>query len=323
MKKAIFIIPYFGKLPYYYDVWAKTAGANNDFCFWILTDDSEISSQYDNIKITHMSFEELKEKIQGVFDFPIGLTSPRKLCDFKPTYGYVFESEIKEYQYWGYCDIDVVLGDLNSTIPIEDGYDKLFVHGHMTLLKNTPDINRMFMSTLDECSETYREILSDTDNRIFDETSDGLNINLIAKKCGAKLYFDYNIADITPYSYLFKRSLYDYGCPTKQGRSAKSEDISKQIFCWENGKLLRYALNGQGELVTEEFRYFHFQKRDMKIENILKDNSFLIVPNAMISFDREVTKDIIKKYTKDKLIYPQYYKLKWKNLKKKLRRIVS
>lgn len=317
MKKAIFIIPYFGKLPYYFLLWEKTAGYNKEFTFWILTDDKTVVTHYENVVITQLSFEQFVQKAQKVFDFPVGLTTPRKLCDFKPTYGYIFEDEIKDYQYWGYCDIDVVLGNLNKLIPLEEGHDKLFVHGHMTLFKNTPDINRMFMSDI-HSNETFQDVLADTENHIFDEPSDGLNINLISEQCGIKTFFDYKVADINPYSYLFKRSLYDYSCPRKQGRIVKQENIAKQIFYWERGNLFRYALNSSNEMEVDEFRYFHFQKRNMKIGDIETCDSFLIIPNTVIPFEEGIIGDTIQGYTKDKLIYPQYYYLKWKNLKKKV-----
>lgn len=319
MKKAVFIIPYFGKLPYYFAMWVKTASENQDYDFWVITDDNSVIVNSKNVKIINMPFAELTFIIQKKFDFSIGLKTPRKLCDFKPTYGYIFEKEIKDYQYWGYCDIDVVLGDLNTMIPIEAGYDKLFVHGHMTLFKNTHENNRMFMTDINY-PETYHSILSDSENHIFDETSDGLNINLIFEKSKKNSYYDYNIADINPYSYLFKRSLYDYGTSSKKNRRIKAENIVNQIFYWDKGKLFRYALDKSGTIVVDEFRYFHFQKRNMQIGDILKCNSFIIVPNKMIPFEGEITKKLIQEYTKDKLIYPQYYRLKWKNLLKKLKR---
>ena len=245
------------------------------------------------------------------------MTSPRKLCDFKPAYGYIFENKISDYQYWGYCDIDVILGDLNKTIPLELEYDKYFVHGHMTLFKNIPKINRLFMSNI-QYNENYCSILSDEKNRVFDESSDGLNINLISNQCGINLYYDYKIADINPYSFLFKRSLYDYSCPTKQGRKKETEKILKQIFYWRKGKLFRYALNETDEIVIDEFRYLHFQKRNLDITGATSCDSFIIVPNTVIPYKGEISKDFIKIHSNKKLIYPKYFYLKWKNVKKRI-----
>ena len=35
-----------------------------------------------------------------------------KLCDYKPAYGLIFEDELIGYDYWGFCDTDILLGDI-------------------------------------------------------------------------------------------------------------------------------------------------------------------------------------------------------------------
>ena len=44
----------------------------------------------------------------------VTLDRPYKLCDFKPAYGFIFGEYLKEYDYWGHCDIDIVWGDLRG-----------------------------------------------------------------------------------------------------------------------------------------------------------------------------------------------------------------
>lgn len=55
MKSIEIVIPYFGKLPAFYEAWEKTAREN------LIVD--------------------LKELEQKQFDFPIALEEPYKLCD--------------------------------------------------------------------------------------------------------------------------------------------------------------------------------------------------------------------------------------------------
>ncbi len=318
MKRAVFIIPYFGHLPQYFNMWRHTASKQKYFDFYIYTDDKRYNGIEDNIRIINISFEDFIHKVQRKFDFEVGLKSPRKLCDLKPAYGYIFEDEITAYDYWGYCDIDEVLGDLDSMVPLAENYDKLFAHGHMTLLKNTREMNRLFMNPV-QGNETYQELLSDTGNRIFDEASDGLNINLIAREQKIKTYIDYKIADIKPYTFLFNRSLYDYSSPIKKDRMIKTENIKRQVYLWDNGKLFRYAINTSNEMALEEMRYFHFQKRNFDIRISNDCDRFLIFANKIIPFSNEITVDTIKAYTHNVLIYPQYFKLKFNNLKKKMK----
>ena len=319
MKRAIFIIPYFGKLPYYFQIWMRCASVLKNFDFLIITDDY-CKSISKNIIIQNMSFENFTKFVQNKFDFIIGLTNPRKLCDFKPTYGYLFEDYIKRYDYWGYCDIDVILGDLDKMVPLDIGYRKLFVHGHMTLIENNDYMNKLFMIPVDGY-KSYKSILMLENNVVFDEMSDDLNINLIAHKNNIITYVDYNIADINPYSFLFRRSLYDYESFKKSGREIKYEPIQRQIFLWDHGRLDRYAINSDNQLVIDQMRYFHFQKRIMKIDhNILNSNRFMIVPNRIFDYSDSniIDKDTIVNFTHNHVLYPQYYILKCKNLKKRL-----
>lgn len=41
----------------------------------------------------------MKERIQRIFDFPISLERPYKLCDYKPSYGEVFKDELAGYDF--------------------------------------------------------------------------------------------------------------------------------------------------------------------------------------------------------------------------------
>lgn len=321
MKKAVFIIPFFGKLPSYFQLWMKTASKNEFIDYWIFTDDSTCQSIYSNVIITHLSFCEFRSKVQKKFDFQIALDSPRKLCDFKPAYGYILEEDIVQYPYWGYCDVDVILGDLNRMIPWDKNFQKLFVHGHMTLFLNTREMNRLFMSEV-KGFDTYKQVFSTPINKVFDEASDGININLLAREKGISTYFDYRIADINPYHYLFHRTLYDYSLPYKKNRIVEIEKIGKQLFLWDNGHLFRLYMN-EHDLCQEEIRYLHFQKRLLHLFPAVHEcNRFVIVPNRVIPFQKKVTTSTLHMLVKNNIIYLQYYRLKWNNLKKRIKAIV-
>lgn len=318
MRRGVFIIPYFGKLPYYFPLWMRTATYSKCFDFWIFTNDNSIKSTALNVKIICLSFEDFVNNVQLKFDFKIGLTTPRKLCDFRPAYGYIFEENISQYDYWGFCDIDLLWGDIDHLVPLEEGYDKLYVHGHMTLMKNTAEMNRLFMYPIDGF-ESYQTILSSEKNKIFDESTDGLNINLIAKSKGIKVYFDYQLADINPFSFLFRIAQYDYSLPCKKGRSVVFPPKRKILFYWKNGSLTKYELLSKDKIEISSVRYFHFQKRDITIlPEVINANSFIIIPNKVIPYEGEITSNVIDEKVRDTLIYPKFYKLKFSSLKKKL-----
>lgn len=67
--------------------------------------------------ITISKWKELvKEKLK--IDVPFTVDWYYKLCDYKPTLGYLFseylELDKKRYLYWGYCDLDVIWGNFQK-----------------------------------------------------------------------------------------------------------------------------------------------------------------------------------------------------------------
>lgn len=96
---------------------------------------------------------------------------PYKLCDLKPALGLVHEDMIAEYDFWGFCDLDVVFGRLRHflTERMLTKYDVVTTHarrvaGHFTLIRNLPKYNGAFMQVLD-----WRQQLLDERPRAFDE----------------------------------------------------------------------------------------------------------------------------------------------------------
>ena len=64
MKKILFIIPYFGKFPNYFQLFLNSCEYNSEYNWVIITDNKEEYNYPKNVKIINKSFEELKEEIQ-------------------------------------------------------------------------------------------------------------------------------------------------------------------------------------------------------------------------------------------------------------------
>lgn len=77
-KKVVLIIPYFGKVPDYFNLWLKSAERNSDYTFFIYTDLNFKVDENSNVKIKNISFDELKERIKSLFGNNIKLKSPYK-----------------------------------------------------------------------------------------------------------------------------------------------------------------------------------------------------------------------------------------------------
>lgn len=312
--KTVFILPYFGKLPNYFELYLHSIKSNKNYDWLLITDDATVYDFPENLKVVYKSFEEIQELFQSKFNFKINLERPHKLCDYKPAFGYVFQDLISNYDYWGHCDSDVIFGNFNHFIvePQKLNYDKIFILGHLALYKNNAENNRRFMLKIND-SYRYKEVFSIPIGTLFDEKF-YKSINCIFKENGFSLYAKNDAADISPYHYNFRLSLYK-----QETNSYVLDSIKKQIFTWEEGDIYRYYKHGN-TIIKEEYSYIHLQKRKMKINfDANKYSKIIIAPNEFMPLQEEITLANFNKYFKNKWFNTQYLKVKWNSLKYKLK----
>ena len=172
MDNKIAIISFcMGNVPYWIDFFLKSC-AFNEKVDWFLFTDNPIKGHYNsNIKIVNTSLNEIGELISSKINLKINIKHPYKLCEFRPAFGLAFGDYLQKYDYWGYCDIDLIFGDIFSFLEevIKMEYHiisphKNFIHGHLCLLKNIPEVNNLF-----RLSQNYKEIFSSERLHIFDE----------------------------------------------------------------------------------------------------------------------------------------------------------
>ncbi len=183
--KITLLIPYFGEWPSYFNVYLEGCNHNKWLNIIFFTNCKTPENHPNNITFIPHSLETLSVLINKKLNLSINLTYPYKLCDFKPCYGKIFEEYIKDSDYWGYGDIDLIYGDLKSNVlnRIQIGYDVLshrmeILSGSLCIIKNTD-----FLVNLYAQSPVFVEQLSHTDYRGLDETAH----SLITWKGGNKL----------------------------------------------------------------------------------------------------------------------------------------
>lgn len=320
MRKCCFIIPYFGRFHNYFPLFLKTCSWNKDFNWLVFTDDNTPYDYPENFKVVKMSFVELKELIQSKFDFEITLNSPYKLCDYKPAYGYIFEDYLKNFRFWGHCDVDTLMGNLSGFITEDllDGYDKIFCLGHMVLYRNSYENNRLFMSEFNG-KLLYEKVF--TTDRIcwFDEEyHDANNINEIFISLNKNVFkTDYSLnLRILPTK--FVRSRYVGLDVYRDNHGYKVEEYRDAVYTWDRGHLIRYFKLEEG-IKNEEFLYVHFLHRKMVMDKrVLKLDIFKFVPNKFLPLEvSSVTADNFNKIKKWSL-NTHYFNVKIKPRIKKI-----
>lgn len=147
MKTILIILPYFGRFPNYFQLYLNSCQENRTIN-WHLITDQDINGMGlkipDNMFVENSTFRDVQTKIKALFGSEI--KEPYQLCNYKPAYFEIFDSKVKDYDYWGYGDCDLLFGNLREHITDEilSKYDKISWRGHLTLLKNRPDVNNIY-----------------------------------------------------------------------------------------------------------------------------------------------------------------------------------
>lgn len=305
-KKIKLIVCYFGKLPEYFPLWLRSCERNFNIDFLVYSDQSIPSWLPKNVDFVRVEFGDIRERFQNQLNFKISLDNYYKLCDFKPLFGLAFQEELKDYEYWGHCDIDLIWGNLEKYLAekLTEKYDRIGPAGHFSIYRNTEVVNNSF--SLNGGTFDYKDVFSNPENFAFDEMT---GMNMILKKNSFSFYDEVDYADIsTSYSRI----------------RLNRNDYPHEVFYWDDGSCYR-SYEKSGEVITEEYMYIHFQKR--KLENHIPSpqdtTSFAILSDG---FHPKYLGEPNLNYIKENNIFEgtQYEKFeKLKNRVNKIKGIVS
>ena len=304
MHSIVLIIPYFGRFNEFNSFWLKSAEKNPSVDFLIFTDQN-IGCGIDNVHVVKMTFGECRARFQSLLDCDVSALHPYKLCDFKPAYGYLFQDYIRDYDFWGHCDNDIILGDIRHflTEDILDANDRILTRGHFTLYRNTGTVNEIFR----QASPSYREVFPSELIFHFDEhpgTGRYWFGNL-----SSRLYDEIIFDDLDWHRYLF--------VDVHKGRTL-DRDRKYFIYIFENGRLFRCFWDTD-HVGREEIMYVHFQKRNMKVRTQVADY-FAVIPNAFVPYVHNVDRAWLEKNVRDNILYVpvHFIRVKMKSLQRKI-----
>jgi hypothetical protein len=174
------ILPFYGAWPKYLKAFLTTCANNPVLRYKIITDLKPPTNVPENVEFISMSLQALCERISKCVGFKIEIPYLRKICDFRPSWGHVFEDLLVDYSHWGYGDIDLLLGRTAHFVSQDDleRFDvisghSLWLSGCLTIIKNTPFCRFMYQEEeyyrkaftnpkflgFDECHCLWREVL--------------------------------------------------------------------------------------------------------------------------------------------------------------------
>ena len=304
------ILPYFGRLPDYFDFWLSSCAYNSTVDFLLLTDARFDKPFPKNVRVINLTFDELRKQFEQAFDFKISLQRPYKLCDFRPSYGFVLHRYLGKYDFWGHCDCDLIFGDIRRFITddVLANYDKILSRGHLTIYRNTDEINRLFMRDV-KGIVSWRQTFSENRAFCFDEWGGASRI--WSQLMPTRLYDEIIYDDIAYLNNEFTSSQKVRFLPNEK-------DKGFCIFKFDENGLTRLFIDlTDGTIKMEPTCYVHFQKRPMRVET---DNSrcFMMIPNRFIDIV-EPTVDWMKDVGRHRILYGHGVKIRFNNLRRKIR----
>lgn len=296
MKNVCFICVYFGEIPKFFKTFLDSCTWNTDFDWLIIHDKPLIYDKPQNVHDIIMNLEELQRLIENKTGIKIPQVKPYKICDFRPAFGVIFEEYLQDYEFWGICDTDLILGKLSNFITKEmlDSYDKIFTMGHMSLVRNNSTCNELFKKSTKN-SRCYKEIFLNPDNCIYDEYE-----GFTEKFCdsGLKVYKEKHCADISKVCGRFRvneRWLIRCIQPKNNYTEfSKDKNYKRQIFWINNGRTFRSYIDPQKKIVNEEYSYIH--KLDFACDKkINASDSYIITTHGYVQDDELISALIDKK----------------------------
>lgn len=291
MKHVAIIMPYFGVFKDSMALYLESCKRNPEIDWFIFTDNEAPKNLAENIHWNIASLADVCKLATQKLGCEVSLERPYKLCDLKAFYGSIFWSYIKEYEYWGFGDTDVIVGRLMpflQKIKYQE-YDKINSWGHLTLIRNTAQFTNAYKVETKSSLE-WKTVLQSKNNIGFDERD--YNEKFI--QAGGKVYDGKWAADIDCHYKRMRcvdimtiRTL----CKVKRLVWAP-RNYSKQLFVIYKGSVLRLYLKGTA-IAREEFAYIHFRKEVPCYLSDIRASTFLITRTGFYSLPDNVMNDAI------------------------------
>ena len=144
---------WFGPLPEYFNYHLETTKNIDLIDFYFFTD-QDLDIQQDNFFYHKIDREYITDYLSKIFSYDIKFTFDYKYSDIKSALTDIFYIYIKDYDYVGYCDLDILFGDVNKFLrPLLDHYDfisigeKTFYNrlsGPFTVYRNTEEFRTLY-----------------------------------------------------------------------------------------------------------------------------------------------------------------------------------
>lgn len=152
--KVALLVIWLGPPPSYLTAFLRSCNSNRDFDWLIFADWNAAQLELPpNVRLFHASRARIVARCFRTLGFVPRLDDWNKLCDLRPHYFRMFARELSGYEFWGFCDLDCVWGDLNAAYgaPIRAGVDVItsragVLAGHFTVVRSGSPIEAIALA---------------------------------------------------------------------------------------------------------------------------------------------------------------------------------
>jgi hypothetical protein len=277
-SSLLLILPYYGTFPSYSNLFFKSCEKNSSINWLLITDQDTSNIEIpENVRIKKIEFKDLIFHAKSKLGIKIVAPKPYKLCDLKPAYGVIFDKEIKDYDFWGHCDMDLIFGNIRRflTKNLFEKYNKLLICGHLSIYRNCEAANNYFKLKLPNLD--YKKVFSSPRNFWFDEWK---GIALILRHYRIPFYIEDIFADID--------TRYD------DMRTRRGKNYKEQVFSYDEGSVYKEFWDGN-KFDKKEYAYIHLQKRkfnrpifnieEKPLRYFITSKGFILRKNDILSID--------------------------------------
>jgi hypothetical protein len=151
------------QLPSYFSFFSKTAAWNPTVDFIIFTEAAITVALPQNVTVNVLGKEGFSKLASEKLGLPLIVSGQDKINDCKPAFGKIFATYFTGYDFWGYCDLDTLFGNLREFLTDEVLAQTDFISAreeypssYFALFRNNDLMNGLF-----ESSKDWKQALSD------------------------------------------------------------------------------------------------------------------------------------------------------------------
>lgn len=148
--KARIIIPWFGPFPAWIDAFLTSCAPVSEVDWLILHDAPAPARVPKNVTFSLLSWQAYRKLFREKCAIDLPPQPNYKMCDAKVFLGTVFEEELEDYDYFGWGDLDLVYGELDSFLePLMGKHSVISFHrdllsNHFVLFRNTAEMRGLY-----------------------------------------------------------------------------------------------------------------------------------------------------------------------------------